>query len=244
MDPESVFLVTDILSDNAARARAFGLNSPFHLPFDFAAKTGTTKDYRDNWSMGFTPDWTIGVWVGNFDGQPMRRISGITGAGPLLRDAAIVMEKRYGSRPFSRPRRIQDAEICPESGLLPGPDCPGTMREVFAAGAAPTRVCPVHAAESSRGRGMEDDLAIQFPSGGDVFRLNPRMPRRAQAIRFRPRIEQPVRRVLWTVDQKRLPGRDREPWWTLEPGRHEVRLDIDLPGGRRVTRSASFIVIP
>lgn len=82
LDPADAFLVTSILSDNTARSPAFGLYSPLLTPFPFAAKTGTTKDYRDNWAVGYTPDWVVAVWVGNFDGTPMRHISGITGAAP------------------------------------------------------------------------------------------------------------------------------------------------------------------
>ena len=132
--------MTHVLSDNSARARAFGLNSPFNLPFAFAAKTGTTKDYRDNWAMGYTPDWTIGVWVGNFDNQPMHGVSGITGAAPLLHDIALDMEKRYGARPFPVPQGIRELEICPDSGALAGPDCPTRLAEVFASKRLPTAV--------------------------------------------------------------------------------------------------------
>src|SRR5581483_9356624 len=94
MSRESCYLVTSILSDNQARMPAFGLHSPLLAPFPFAAKTGTTKDYRDNWAVGFTPEWTLAVWVGNFNGDPMRHVSGITGAAPILHDAAMAMEKR------------------------------------------------------------------------------------------------------------------------------------------------------
>ncbi|MBI3565650.1 MAG: penicillin-binding protein 1C, partial [Elusimicrobia bacterium] len=71
---EAAYLVTHVLSDDAARVEAFGHDSALALPFPFAAKTGTTKDYKDNWAVGYTPDWTVAVWVGNFDGSPMRRV--------------------------------------------------------------------------------------------------------------------------------------------------------------------------
>ncbi len=245
MDRESAYLVTDILSDNAARVRAFGFNSPFHLPFAFAAKTGTTKDYRDNWAVGYTPDWTIGVWVGNFDGKPMRKVSGITGAGPLLRDAALVMAKRAGTRPFPRPRGIRELEICPLSGLLPSASCPERMREVFAKGNVPKQVCPEHEPHSPAARpSVAEALRIEFPVSGDIFRLNPRLPREAQAIRLRANGAVGVKRLRWWVNQKSLPLGDPAPWWVLKPGKHHVRLTAEYANGRQVTQSASFIVVP
>jgi penicillin-binding protein 1C len=81
--PEHAFLITSILSDNAARTPAFGPNSLLNLPFPAAAKTGTTNDYRDNWTLGFTPDIAVGVWVGNADYTPMKNTSGLTGAAPI-----------------------------------------------------------------------------------------------------------------------------------------------------------------
>lgn len=73
---------------------AFGMAGPLHLPFPCAAKTGTTKDFRDNWTIGYTTDYTVGVWVGNFDGKPMRHISGITGAAPLFRDIMLTLHRK------------------------------------------------------------------------------------------------------------------------------------------------------
>lgn len=252
MDRESVYLVTDVLSDNMARARAFGLNSPFHLPFAFAAKTGTTKDYRDNWSIGYTPDWTIGVWAGNFDGKPMRKVSGISGAGPLLRDAAIVMEKRFGARSFTMPRGVQEVEVCPESGVLPSVSCPTLMREVFIKGKVPSAICSIHSASSLSRRPATKALAgdppdrgieILFPVPGDIFRINPRAPREAQAIRLKARLDH-VKNVRWWVNKKALPASNPEPWWTLAPGTHEVRMVAHLANGKRVTRTVSFLVVP
>ncbi len=83
VSPAAAYLVTDILSDNEARAPAFGENSPLRLSRPAAAKTGTTTDYRDNWTMGYTRYLTAGVWAGNSDGRPMRNASGVTGAAPI-----------------------------------------------------------------------------------------------------------------------------------------------------------------
>ena len=80
-------LISSILSDNQARTPMFGANSVLNLPFEVAVKTGTTNDFRDNWTIGFTPDVAIGVWVGNADYTPMIDTSGLTGAAPIWAEA-------------------------------------------------------------------------------------------------------------------------------------------------------------
>lgn len=140
------WLLSDILSDAQARAPAFGWAGPLRLPFPCAAKTGTTKDFRDNWTIGFTQEYTVGVWVGNFDGTPMRRISGITGAAPLFRDVMLALHRKADPPPFTRPAGLVEAVICSRSGQLAGPDCPGHMAEYFLAGSEPRETCTVHRA--------------------------------------------------------------------------------------------------
>lgn len=85
----SFFLIADILSDSTARAPAFPVGGPLDLPFRCAVKTGTSSDFRDNWCIGFTPEFTIGVWAGNFESQPMKGISGVTGAAPIFHRAMV-----------------------------------------------------------------------------------------------------------------------------------------------------------
>ncbi len=81
---EYVWQIADMLSDNDARTLSFGMNSALRFDYPVACKTGTSTDFRDNWTIGFTPEFTVGVWVGNFDGSPMREVSGVTGAGPIF----------------------------------------------------------------------------------------------------------------------------------------------------------------
>jgi len=242
LDRESAFIVTDILADNAARAGAFGLNSPLHLPFPFAAKTGTSKDYRDNWALGYTPEWTIGVWVGNFDGQPMRRVSGISGAAPVLRDAALLVYERSASGPFPVPAGIRELEVCPESGDQPGPWCPGAMREVFAKKHPPARVCSLHrppveiaSVPAPRRPAL---LSVEFPQPGDVFKIDPATPLGAQALRLRAASEESV---AWTVDGVALPP--GEAWWALRPGRHRAAASLRRDGRLLQSRPVHFLVV-
>jgi len=83
IDPRVAFLISDILDDDIARQPAMGGDNPLELPFPAAAKTGTTNDFRDNWTVGFTPGLAVGVWTGNTDNSEMINVSGLTGAAPL-----------------------------------------------------------------------------------------------------------------------------------------------------------------
>jgi penicillin-binding protein 1C len=141
ISPQIAYLITDILQDPEARAPAFGRGSPLELPFPVAVKTGTSKDYRDNWTVGVTPRHTVAVWAGNFDGSPMRWVSGVSGAGPIFN---AIMRELGSSGPFERPPGVKTATICPASGQRPGAFCPAPRPELFLTGTVPTDTCTVH----------------------------------------------------------------------------------------------------
>ncbi len=140
------FLITDVLSDNTARAPAFGEDSPLRLSRPAAAKTGTTTDWRDNWTVGYTPNLAVGVWVGNADNSPMRDVSGITGAAPIWHDVMEALLRDLPVATFAPPDGLVRVEICADSGLLPNPDCPHRRLEWFIRGKEPTKVCDWHRA--------------------------------------------------------------------------------------------------
>jgi penicillin-binding protein 1C len=144
LSPEAVYLVTHMLSDPHARKSAFGESSALDLPFAAAVKTGTSTDYRDNWTAGFTPEITVAVWVGNFSGQPMRNVSGVSGAAPLWNELIQMAMEGRPRRSFARPAELAQVHICPRSGKLAGPSCGGGRLELFRAGTAPTETCDVH----------------------------------------------------------------------------------------------------
>ncbi|MGE5139201.1 MAG: transglycosylase domain-containing protein, partial [Rudaea sp.] len=135
--PQQAYLITDILSDNNARAPAFGVNNVLKLSRPAAVKTGTTSAWRDNWTLGFTPDYVVGVWVGNADNSEMEHISGVTGAGPIWHD---VMERIHQNVPvhaFVEPPGMVRVDVCATSGLLPTPECPQIVKELFIKGTEP-----------------------------------------------------------------------------------------------------------
>ncbi len=137
---EAAYVMADIMSDDVARAPSFGANSDVTLPDrKVAAKTGTTNQFKDNWTMGFTPQLTVGVWVGNSDNESMKNVTGLSGAAPIWN---AIMRKYHENLPvlwYDRPPGIVNLVVCTPSGLLPSPSCPGSNRrdEIFIAGTEP-----------------------------------------------------------------------------------------------------------
>ncbi|MGA3244638.1 MAG: penicillin-binding protein 1C [Bacteroidota bacterium] len=152
-EDRTIFLLSDILSDRAARRPAFG--NAFRFPFPCAVKTGTTKDYRDNWTVGFTTLYTVGVWVGNFDGSPMRGVSGVTGAGQIFFDVMSLLHRRESPDGFTQPKGLHQVLICPLSGKLPGEACRKTILEWFKTGEEPRDQCSIHRLYRIVDRGKE-----------------------------------------------------------------------------------------
>ncbi|MFC2045935.1 PBP1A family penicillin-binding protein [Chloroflexota bacterium] len=144
LDERAAYLITDILSDDTARIPSFGEGSALALTRPAAVKTGTTTDFRDNWTVGYTPDLVAGVWVGNADNEPMRDVTGISGAAPIWHDFTETALKGRPVRVFDRPGGVVEVEVCGLSGLLPGPDCPHRVTELFFEGAEPAKTCSMH----------------------------------------------------------------------------------------------------
>jgi penicillin-binding protein 1C len=110
-DTTSCYLLADMLADGKARGRTFGMISVLDLPFPVACKTGTSTNYRDNWTFGYTPEFTVGVWVGNFDSTPMRWVSGVSGAGPIFRRIFEDLHRSYGTTWYEQPEDVVEAWI-------------------------------------------------------------------------------------------------------------------------------------
>ncbi|MBW4431172.1 MAG: penicillin-binding protein 1C [Pelatocladus maniniholoensis HA4357-MV3] len=124
-------LITDMLSDNHARATAFGVDSVLNLPFPAAVKTGTSSNFRDTWTVGFTGDYTVATWIGNFNGEPMRQVSGVTGAAPLWNRMMLHLHEHHQPAKFPVPEGLVQLPICAFSGLKPTPDCVSVVEEYF-----------------------------------------------------------------------------------------------------------------
>ncbi|MBN3944099.1 penicillin-binding protein 1C [Nostoc sp. NMS9] len=124
-------LITNILSDSHARATAFGVDSVLNLPFPVAVKTGTSSNFRDTWTVGFTTDYTVATWVGNFTGEPMQQVSGVTGAAPLWNRIMLHLHEHLEPADFPSPEGLVELPVCAISGLRPTPDCTSVVQEYF-----------------------------------------------------------------------------------------------------------------
>lgn len=151
-DSRACWILADILSDNSARIPSFGTDSPLRFDFPVACKTGTSTDYRDNWAMAFTPEVTVGVWVGNFDGSPMRGVSGVTGAAPLMHAIMEHLHARFGPTWFDTPPNVVECDVHPLTGKRLRSARRDSRREKFLGEKMPELESP--ADYDSRGRVM------------------------------------------------------------------------------------------
>ena len=202
-ETSSVFLVTDILADNNARARTFGLDSVLATRGFAAVKTGTSKDMRDNWCIGFTDRYTVGVWVGNASGESMHQVSGVSGAAPVWHALVRRLHEGRPSRLPAPPAGVRSARVSFDARREPVRD------EWFVAGTEPARQT-ASAVPAQR-------FGIVNPRDGSIFALDPDMPPAAQRISFEGE------RGTWVLDGKRL-GSGELLRWAPWPGRHELQL--------------------
>jgi len=140
LDPRVVWLISDILSDDSARSIGFGLNSTLKLDRTAAVKTGTTTNFHDNWTIGYTPDLVVGVWVGNSGYEAMHNVTGLAGAAPIWHEVMRGLLQGRPDHPFARPDGLTQVKVCDFSGLLPTSVCQHTHTEWFIKGTEPTQI--------------------------------------------------------------------------------------------------------
>ncbi len=202
-DAAASFLVADILADNNARARTFGLDSALRTRGHVAVKTGTSKDLRDNWCVGFTDRYTVGVWIGNASGAPMHDVSGVSGAAPAWHTLVSALQAGAPSRALAAPPGVRRVALRYAGGEEPPRD------EWFVAGTEPAG--PVQSLQPGRVFG------IRSPTDGSVFALDPDMPPAVQRITFEGEAGS------WWLDGRRI-GHGASLHWAPWPGRHRLVL--------------------
>ena len=214
--PQAAWIVADILADPNARAGTFGVDSALRLPFWAAAKTGTSKAMRDNWCIGFSDRFTVGVWVGNLEGDPMRAVSGISGAAPVWRDVMMALHAANPGKESSPPPGIEARTIHFAEGIEQ------PRREYFMKGTALSEVASAPAA-ARRPR-------IVNPVAGSVYALDPDIPIDRQRLAIAVAGEVAGHRLL--LDRQDLGTADTRPLILPQRGQHRLKL-VDL-GGRVV----------
>jgi penicillin-binding protein 1C len=230
----TAFWIADILSDSDAREYAFGTGGSLDFPFPVAVKTGTSQAYRDNWTVGFTEDVTVGVWVGNFDRTPLRGSSGVTGAAPIFNAAMLAAVKNVrGSLPTGdtapvvpAPANVIETEICALSGLRPSTYCPAVQKEWLPSD-QPARFCDLrHQPELTPALQMahKEEFHIANPPDGATYLIDPTLRPEFQAVSLKAAAG---KKVQWSVNDHHL----ERPEWTLTPGRHTITA-VDASGKR------------
>jgi penicillin-binding protein 1C len=165
VSPFTAWQLIDILSDNAARAPEFGINSPLRIQHNnqdqmIFVKTGTSNDFRDNWTDGCSTEYCVLTWVGNNDNAPMRKIaSGITGAAPMWHEIMEEINKNNPGQTFPVPQGMIEVEVCAVNGLLPCKGCPQTKKAYFIPGTEPKQKCyfPSPAECQAKKKKMEEE---------------------------------------------------------------------------------------
>ncbi len=244
-------LITNMLSDPHARASSFGVDSVLNLPFPAAVKTGTSSNYRDTWTVGFTSDYTVATWVGNFDGTPMRQVSGVRGAAPLWHRIMLHLHENKEPAAFPPPVDLVSKPICALSGKKPSPACPTIVQEYFYPGDLaeyennPDTFYQTTASVSQEySLNLPDEydewLSVQpaspansstvkilSPRSGDRFLLFPNTSETAdssQKLEFK--LNGASNEVVeWWLNGKKLATNSNDSWfWQLSPGQWELEV--------------------
>ncbi|MGZ8216810.1 penicillin-binding protein 1C [Methylomagnum sp.] len=207
MDPAAAFTIADILSDGAGRSVTFGLDSPLATRYWTAVKTGTSKNMRDNWCVGFSRRYTVGVWVGNFEGDAMRSVSGVTGAAPAW---LAIMNALHGSEASDAPTPPAEIAARPihfEPAIEP------PRREWFMAG---TEMDEVRLANSGH-----YSPHIESPPRGVIIALDPDIPATHQQVWIKARGGE---QAAFVLDGTELGSASRPLAWLPRPGSHVLEL--------------------
>jgi len=220
MSEQAAWLVGDMLSDRQARARTFGLDSALSTPFWTAVKTGTSKDMRDNWTVGWSERYTVGVWVGNSTGASMREVSGVTGAGPVWHDIMRYLHRAQPSHPPAMPTGLAQSDITFENNLE------AARTEYFLPGTEMSRI----ALASSAAAPASGRMVIRTPADGTIIALDPDIPADNQRLQLLTTTPAGGRHatVRWYVDGRFLSDANPFAWYPV-PGSHliEARDDND-----------------
>jgi penicillin-binding protein 1C len=212
LDAGASFIVGDILSDRAARSVTFGLSNELATGFWSAVKTGTSKDMRDNWCMGYSDRYTVGVWVGNFDGRPMWDVSGVSGAAPVWRDVMDYLHRDRPGRAPQAPGGVLLRQVVFRPAFEP------ERAEWFVRGTDTALVELVAPAQRVP--------KIVYPVDGSIIAIDPDIPDALQRVMFQAQAGQGM---LWRMDGAALGQADADVAWRPTAGKHELQL-VDAGG--------------
>lgn len=249
LNPQHCYQIAHILSDPTARVATFGEAPHLRFPFRCAAKTGTSSDFRDNWCCGFTAEYTVAVWVGNFDNSPMQHVSGITGAGPIFHRVMLRLQD-YNGAPLTfvpRPDGLTEVEVDSRTGTLATETTPRTCRATDLATAEQLAALPPAPATDEKGRVILDSRyaewfprhankrhfaldataatgrrpTILIPAHGTTVVLDPTLPNNGRFIELRSTL--PAASTTWYSSSLQIIHRNGKFYAILTPGQHTIR---------------------
>jgi penicillin-binding protein 1C len=203
------FIIADVLSDRAARALTFGFDNHLNTAFWSAAKTGTSKDMRDNWCIGFSEKYTVAVWVGNFEGDAMHDVSGVTGAAPVWQDIMLALHQNQSSFPPAPPAGVKSMTTRFSSNVEP------SRNEWFMSNV----VLPEVAATTARG----DIVHIESPSNGVIIAVDPDIPAANQRMPII--VRGATTDMIIKLDDKVLGSATRQLLWSPRPGAYHLSVE-------------------
>jgi penicillin-binding protein 1C len=232
LEAGAAFIVGDILSDANARTRTFGSDSLLATRFWSAVKTGTSKDMRDNWAIGWSRDYTVGVWVGNASGAPMWDVSGTTGAAPIWAAVMNFLHAHRPSRAPTPPPGLVRAPVrfahAPGSTVLEAARdewfIAGTQQTLFAIDFISTTAYPIRlSGQNDLKNARQSGARITTPANGTIIALDPDIPPKNQRITLQSSQHGSTALLQWRIDGKPL-TRGNSAQWLPWPGRHVVQL--------------------
>jgi len=208
MTAEAAYLVSDILSDAAARSRTFGLDSVLATPFWTAVKTGTSKDMRDNWCIGYSDRYTVGVWVGNFEGDSMLDVSGVSGAAPAWHELMVALHRDRPSRAPVPPSSLVERRVAFSPAIEPPRDA------WFVAGTETSRVEVLQRGSAT--------ARITSPANGAIIALDADIPATNQRVLLQSRGGNA--QLAWYLNGQRVGSSERARSWVPVPGAYRLEL--------------------
>lgn len=247
---QDCYRIADILSDKSARAATFGTAPALSFPYRVAAKTGTSSNFRDNWCLGFTAEYTVGVWVGNFDNSPMHHISGVSGAGPIFHRIMAALHEEHPATFPNKPDGLFDISIDTRTGTPATQDTPEACRSTELATAADTSSFPTPSYDE-KGRAVLDSRyaewfrhaglghlyalaadspsdrrpTILIPAPGTTLVLDATLPHKGRRVELRSTL--PAATTTW--HSSTLPTIEQNGKWYVElrPGTHTIKAKSD-----------------
>ena len=245
---ESASIIASILSDPDARRLEFGIGSLLRFPAQTAVKTGTSTDYRDAWAVGFSHRYTVGVWMGNLDRQPMRDVTGSTGPALVLRAVFAELNRHQEGASLYLSPALTKIKICRVSGELATRECPA-MDEWFEPAKAPGEECTLHSGENREVKAhtapenhRRPNLHLLKPSQGLQLAMDPRIPDELEAFTFTLPEDIKTVKVEWFVDGDVVgatSGGTREFLWPLIRGTHTTTAKVWLTENSRPVKTNS-----